>query len=64
MHTGPMSESEGTFTLGGKTNRICSKCGKQTVFVRLWESSDGAYEDEKFTCGTCGHVYWVDGVDS
>ena len=26
----------------------------------LWESSDGAYEDHKYTCTACGSVYWVD----
>jgi uncharacterized protein with PIN domain len=64
VHTGPMSESEGTFTGGTLTERTCSKCGKKTVRVQIWESSDGAYEDEKFTCTSCGHIYWVDGIDS
>ena len=64
MHTGPMKESEGTFTKGALTNRVCKNCGNQNVYVKVWESNDGAYEDEKFTCGTCGRVYWVDGIDS
>jgi uncharacterized protein with PIN domain len=64
MHTGPMNESQGEFTKGSATNRICQKCGKQTVRVQVWESSDGAYEDEKFTCTSCGHIYWIDGIDS
>lgn len=59
-----MSESQGLFTRGAKTNRICAKCHRRTVRVQLWESRDGAYEDEKFTCTNCGHVYWVDGIDS
>lgn len=63
-HMGDMPESAGTFTKGSATDRICRKCGNQTVRVELWESNDGAYEDEKFTCTTCGHVYWVDGIDS
>lgn len=63
-HTGPMPESAGTFQEGTLTQRVCRNCGNQNVYVELWESSDGAYEDEKFTCKTCGHVYWIDGIDS
>lgn len=46
------------------TDRYCRKCGAQTVTVRIWESSDGAYEDERFDCTSCGCTWWVDGIDS
>lgn len=45
-----------------KTDEICKKCGKATVSVELWESTDGAFEDEKFICESCGYVWWVDGA--
>lgn len=64
MHTGPMKETDGTCGSVTKTDRICKKCGSRNVYVQIWESNDGAYEDEKFTCGSCGHIYWVDGPDS
>ena len=63
-HTGPMSESQGEFTQSAASKRACRKCGKTNVRCQLWESSDGAYEDEKYTCQDCGHVWWVDGIDS
>lgn len=36
------------------------------MMVRIWESSDGAYEDEQYRCTNkeCNHVLWVDGIDS
>lgn len=63
-HMGPMSESEGEFSFTHATNTPCRKCGGHNVTYRIWESSDGAYEDYKYTCADCGHVWWVDGIDS
>lgn len=46
-------------------DRTCPKCNvKGSVARRTWESSDGAYEDDKYTCIACGHVWWVEGIDS
>jgi hypothetical protein len=42
----------------------CRKCGKENVRCESWESSDGAYEDYRYTCADCGHVWWIDGIDS
>lgn len=60
-------EHEGTFGDDGKVvpDIQCRKCAcKGTVSMRVWESSDGAFEDYKFKCAACGHVWWVDGIDS
>ena len=65
MHTGPMPESAGEFTSNVDSERACRKCGvRGQVAMQLWESYDGAYEDEKYTCKACGTVWWVDGIDS
>lgn len=65
MHTGPMSESQGEFGAETKTDRTCPKCCKKNeVTYRAWESSCGGYVDEKFTCHSCGHTWWVEGTDA
>jgi hypothetical protein len=58
-------ESEGELSDRVPTDRKCPKCGSP-MFCQVWESSDGAYEDEKYTCSDkqCLHVVWVDGIDS
>lgn len=60
-----MSEHEGTFTASPSTDRACPKC-KSPMTRRTWESSCGGYEDNKYTCSntSCGHVYWIEGIDS
>lgn len=63
MHTKSMSESEGEFTDTKFSTRSCPKCNGQ-VKVETWESSCGGYEDYKYTCVQCKHVWWVDGIDS
>ena len=64
-HTGPMPESAGEFTATERGIK-CHKCGQPTAKCETWESSDGAYEDYKYTCQSpaCGYVWWVDGIDS
>ncbi len=57
MHTGPMPEDTGKFTGTVDTDRKCSVCGKPMT-CQVWESNDGAYEDEKLTCPD-GHVLWI-----
>jgi DNA-directed RNA polymerase subunit M/transcription elongation factor TFIIS len=43
---------------------ICPACKKAgCVRLQVWESSDGAYDDEKYTC-QCGNTWWTDGIDS
>lgn len=65
-HMKPMSESEGTFDKEQKSDRSCPKCKKTNVVMKVWNSNDGGFEDEKFTCKepSCGHVWWVEGPDA
>lgn len=42
----------------------CRKCRATGVTETVWESTCGAYEDYKFECPQCGHVWWMDGIDS
>ena len=58
------SESEGTFRPTEQSAKLCDECGGSNVTYRIWESSDGAYEDYKYTCHGCGHIWWIDGIDS
>jgi hypothetical protein len=64
-HANPLSESDGKFTSSKNTSRKCSTCGGPMV-CQTWESSDGAFEDYKYTCmnAKCMRVEWVDGIDS
>jgi len=56
-------DHEGTFEEWKPDSEPCRKCGGHVKY-RVWESSDGAYEDYKYRCDDCGHSWWVDGIDS
>jgi hypothetical protein len=60
-HMGPVKDSDGELGEAKPSDRKCH-CG-QLMTLQIWESSDGAYEDCKYTCPQ-GHVQWVDGIDS
>lgn len=70
-HTRQMADSEGEFKEWRPAERTCHHkipltglpCG-HPVEYRVWESSDGAYEDCQYRCLGGGHVWWVDGIDS
>lgn len=55
-----------TFTDHRTCLAVCRQCGKTNVELDVWESSDGAYEDYRYTCmeAGCGNVWWVDGPDA
>jgi hypothetical protein len=59
-------EPEGDFGKWQPSQTECSMCKKSEVLVREWESSDGGHEDYQYKCQnpSCGHSWWVDGVDS
>jgi DNA-directed RNA polymerase subunit M/transcription elongation factor TFIIS len=61
-----MKDSDGDFKAPKPADDVkCRKCGLTGhVVYAVWESSCGGYEDYKFTCGLCGHHWWVDGIDS
>lgn len=43
----------------------CPKCQtKGQIEYREWESSCGGYEDLKYHCKSCDHMWWVEGSDS
>lgn len=64
-HFGPLAESDGTFSGYSRTDKHCPQCARNDhVYFRVWESSDGAYEDLKFECRSCGHHWWVEGADA
>lgn len=42
----------------------CRKCSAPNVTRRVWESSDGAYEDYEYSCPDCEHVWWIEGPDA
>jgi predicted transcriptional regulator len=46
------------------SDQVCRKCNAKAVTVQLWESSCGGFEDHKYTCSACAHVWWIDGIDS
>lgn len=66
MHSQPMSETEGEFTGDEQCpDTKCRKCGQTGgVTCKPWESSCGGYTDYKYTCATCGGVWWIDGPDA
>jgi hypothetical protein len=51
-------------TITPHSDRPCPVCGQYNVTMQKWESSDGAFEDAKFTCSTCQYEWWIDGIDS
>jgi uncharacterized protein with PIN domain len=64
MHSKPMAEHEGVLKEPAKELDECPKCKKKAVKTRIWESNCGGFEDEKHECQACGHVFWVEGIDS
>jgi DNA-directed RNA polymerase subunit M/transcription elongation factor TFIIS len=63
-HTRSYSELEGTLGEPEPATRLCFKCGSKDVVHQLWQSNDGGYEDDKYTCKSCGFIWWVEGIDS
>lgn len=53
------------FTKQFKSHLPCPKCFNQSIVVDVWESSDGAHEDERASCSNelCDYVEWFDGSD-
>ena len=64
MHMRPMPETAGRFGATKTAACSCPKCDGGPVTYEIWESSCGGYEDEKYTCGACRYVWWVEGPDS
>lgn len=64
MHINSMPEDAGEFNTVA-TRRVCPVC-RSPMKCEQWDSSDGAYEDFKYSCSNndCRHTYWIDGIDS
>jgi hypothetical protein len=62
-HTRQYDDSDGEFSLAEESDRHCDQCGALMTVAR-WDSSDGAYTDEKYTCPVCAWTLWVDGSDA
>lgn len=55
---------EGDFGEWVRVNDYCPKhCEKPDLWVRTWDSHDGAYTDYQFRCRSCRYTWWVDGDD-
>ena len=66
-HSGPMAESDGGLhpPQPCREGAACPKCKQiNCVTYQEWDSSCGGYTDYKYTCGACGYIWWVDGIDS
>jgi DNA-directed RNA polymerase subunit M/transcription elongation factor TFIIS len=63
-HIGPIPEDQGEFSQWSQSSSPCPKCGSDQYYWTIWESSDGAYEDEKRKCTDCNYTLWIDGIDS
>lgn len=64
MHTKSILESDGSFKQI-EQKYDCPHCkSKNSVSIKIWESSCGGYEDEKNSCEKCGKIWWVEGIDS
>jgi hypothetical protein len=63
-HTRAYDDDEGEFSAEEKVSRrLCPVC-KTPMTMRSWESSDGAFEDFRYTCPECANVVWIDGIDA
>ena len=65
-HMRQMDESEGDLNKPKPTGKPCPGCGSGQELHQTWESSDGGYVDDKYSCSnaTCSYTRWVDGIDS
>lgn len=63
-HIRQMSETEGEFHDWQDSKNPCPQCRAERTRCRSWESHDGLYEDYQYRCGSCGHTWWIDGIDS
>ena len=58
-----MEDSDGDFGVWVGCESLCRKC-EGALQYRTWESKCGGYVDYQYRCLNCGHVYWIDGIDS
>lgn len=65
MHSEPVEESSGNLSAAHPVVDLkCQACGAQTVVEQKWDSHCGGFTDYKYSCTSCEHVWWIDGIDS
>lgn len=65
MHSQPFDESAGVLSKPRAVHDVkCPVCEMSMVTEQVWESHCGGFEDYKYTCTSCQHVWWVDGIDT
>jgi len=63
MHTKPMEDSHGVFGNEKVSKLPCPDCGG-VLNYKIWKSHCGGYEDTRYKCRSCYHIWGVDGSDS
>lgn len=59
-----MKETDGDFgDWKACNNTVCKVCNSDNIVYRSWSSHCGGYEDDKFKCLNCLHMWWIDGPD-
>lgn len=65
MHSVPYDDSAGHLSAAiAVVDLKCQACEAASVNEQQWESFCGGFVDHKYTCRECGHVWWIDGIDS
>lgn len=65
MHSAAVDESSGAFSAPRAVlDTPCASCGEHAVREQTWRSYCGGFIDYKYNCGSCDHVWWIDGIDS
>lgn len=44
-------------------DKSCPKCRSNNIKHRVFESFDGAHEDDHYICKDCNYDWWIDGPD-
>lgn len=47
-----------------ETGYACLKCGSKHIRSRCVESSCGGFDDYKFKCDSCDHIWWCESADA
>lgn len=61
-----MDSDDGKFVEPWQATEIaCPRCKtEKSILKRSWESHCGGYDDTKYKCETCGHIWWAESIDA